>query len=398
MIFLLDRVHLVQSILPLDLLGMSLEFLVYAIILFGFRIFDPIPLARRTAIEQLHSSMLVLDTQGKIVSLNPAAERILEVPSNHAKGRPIQELLPAYPDGELATATSAEIEVSLGSGETTRCYTMEVSPLNDWRGLAVGRLLLLHDVTDQQRAQAQLMEQQRALAMLHEREQLSRELHDSIGQVLGYAGFQLEAVQGLIIEGQTALSAGQVADLHANLDAAGKQLMRLSSVVEEAHADVREYILNLRLAPSDQRPFFVALQHYLNGFSQNYGIQAELTVGAGVDAKKLDAEAQMQLFRIVQEALSNARKHAGASRVQVSFGLKDQRICILIQDNGSGFDPEQAVQDGSNHFGLRFMHERAEEIGGSLRVESALNAGTCVVVDLPTNQPDGWRGDANLDR
>jgi len=63
MLFLLERIYLLRSVPPLDLLGMSFEFLMYAIALFGFRIFDPIPLARRTAIEQLHSGMLVLDTQ-----------------------------------------------------------------------------------------------------------------------------------------------------------------------------------------------------------------------------------------------------------------------------------------------------------------------------------------------
>jgi PAS domain-containing protein len=81
MIFLLDRVHLVQSLLPFDLLGMSLEFLMYAIVLFGFRILDPIPLARQTVIQQLQSGMLVLDPQGKIVSLNPAAAAFLSSPA-----------------------------------------------------------------------------------------------------------------------------------------------------------------------------------------------------------------------------------------------------------------------------------------------------------------------------
>jgi signal transduction histidine kinase len=61
---------------------------------------------------------------------------------------------------------------------------LEISPLSDWRGLEVGRLLVLRDVTERRRAQAQILEQQRALAMLHERESLARELHDSIGQVL----------------------------------------------------------------------------------------------------------------------------------------------------------------------------------------------------------------------
>jgi signal transduction histidine kinase len=219
--------------------------------------------------------------------------------------------------------------------------------------------------------------------MLHEREQLARELHDSTGQVLGYAGFQLEVVHDRIMDGQAALSAGQVADVHTHLAEAGNQLTRLSSIVAEAHADVREYILDLQVAPSDQRPFFATLQHYLDGFSLNYSIQTELLVGPGVDEGKFDPEAQMQLFRVIQEALSNARKHAGASCLQVSFEKQDHLVRIRIQDNGRGFDPARAMSDGGSHFGLRFMRERAEQIGGNLRVQSATGEGTCVTLDVP---------------
>lgn len=81
-LFLLERVYLLRSVPPLDLLGMSFEFLMYAIVLFGFRILDPIPLARQTVIQQLQSGMLVLDPQGRIVSLNPAAQALLGSPKS----------------------------------------------------------------------------------------------------------------------------------------------------------------------------------------------------------------------------------------------------------------------------------------------------------------------------
>ncbi|MGE5251790.1 MAG: ATP-binding protein, partial [Bacteroidota bacterium] len=380
---LLDRAKLVQSLLPLDLFGMSLEFLMYAITLFGFRIFDPIPLACRTAIEQLHSGMLVLDTQGKIVSLNPAAAVIMGSPTKRLLGRSVQELLPSGFELAGDLQVTIEAEISLGDGPEIHSYQLEASALDDWRGLAVGRLLLLHDITGQKRAQAQLVEHQRALAMLHEREQLARELHDSTGQVLGYASFQLEVIHDHIKDGQAATSAGKIAEANSQLMEAGNQLSRLSSVVEEAHADVREYILNLRSAPSDQRPFFAALRHYLDGFSQNYGIQTELSVASGVEEGRFEPGMQMQLFRIIQEALSNARKHAGASCVQVSFETRDHLVHIHIEDNGCGFDPAQMMIGGGKHFGLRFMRERAEVMGGSLQVESTPGKGTRVEVHIP---------------
>ena len=239
-------------------------------------------------------------------------------------------------------------------------------------------------------AEAQIVEQQRSLAMLHEREQLARELHDGIGQVLGYAGLQLGVVHDCISDGQAAIAAGQDADATADLVDAENHVARLSGIVEEAHADVREYILNLRLAPSEERPFFATLQHYLDGFSQNYGIRTELSVGPGVDEHTVDQAAQMQLFRIIQEALSNARKHAGPSRVHVTFEALDSLLRVQIQDDGCGFDPARAARGGDSHLGLHIMHERAEQIGGKLVVQSAPGAGTCVQFDLPleASQPE----------
>ena len=372
MIFVLDRVHLGQSLLPLDLFGMTLEFLMYAIVLFGFRIFDPIPLARRTVIQQLHTGMLVLDTQGRIVSLNPAAQAILGKSEKYAVHHSIQELLPAYAGmfENPQVAETGQREIILGAGTDARKYEVEISPLMDWRGLGVGHLFLIHDVTEQKRTQAQILEQQRILATLTERERLARELHDSLGQVLSFASLKIGAARKWMADGR--------------LEKADDQMAHLETTLKEAHADVREYILNLRTAPTDERPFFATLEHYLDGFRQNYGIQVDVSIGEGVDAGVFPPEAQMELFRIMQEAFSNARKHAQAECVKLSFEKDGDLVRILIQDNGRGFDASQPASEG--HFGLRFMRERAEQIGGCLRVQSAAGEGTLVAVEVPVKE------------
>ncbi len=379
-VFMLDTANIIHSDLPVDILGIGFLFLMYAIVLFGFRIFDPMPLARKTAIEQLHAGMLVLDHDGRVTEMNPSAERILGVPASRAKGQLIKELLPAYPDGHLADSDETEIELrlpeehrdSVGDGIDVHYYVLTIAPLKDWRGLEVGRLLLLRDVTAQKQAQAQIVEQQRALATVNERERMARELHDSLGQVLGYAGFQVEAAAKLSRDGQ-----GQ---------AAAAQLDRLSSMIRDAHADVREYILNLRSAPSLQQPFFTALQHYLEGFTTNYDIQTHLTVGPGLEDKTFSPDVQLQVFRIFQEALSNARKHGQAHHVEVKFEGGNGRVCMTIQDDGRGFAPDKLETASDQHFGLQFMRERAGQLGGCLKVESAPGAGTQVVLEVPRKE------------
>jgi PAS domain S-box-containing protein len=387
-LYVVDAAHLPWPNLQDPLVvGLLLGATGYAIALFGFHIFDPVPAARIAALEQMRDGMVVFDPEWRVAALNRAAGCILGVSAGAVRGKRPAEILPAFGDlsAHQAAAPGERFEIGMGTGAGARSYEIDVSPFHDFRGLLMGYLLMLRDVSERKRAEAQILEQQRSLAILGEREQLARELHDGIGQVMAYAGLQLEVVHDGIQGGRTALSAGQVADADAHLVEAGSHVTRLRSIVEEAHADVREYILNLRLAPSGQRPFFAALRHYLDGFSQNYGIRTELAVGTGVDAGKLNPRAQMQLFRIIQEALSNARKHAGATCVQLAFEAVDGRLAVRVQDNGCGFDPGAAARQADGHLGLHIMHERAEAIGGSLCVNSAPGEGTYVQVVVPVH-------------
>lgn len=367
-LYLLEKTQVVQSVLPLEILGIGFGCLIYALALFGFRLFDPVAMARQTLMEQLSDGMLVLDRQGRVVSLNPTAESLFALPARQARGKPVRELLPAYPDGQQLTS-GTETDINLVTGGEIGYYRLVISLLNDWWGQEAGRLLLLRDVTKQNRAQAQLLEQQRALAMLHEREQLARELHDSLGQTLGYAGLQVEAASKLVQDGQAAKAVDQ--------------LNKLAGVLHDAHADVRNYILDLHSVPAPQQPFFVALRGYLKGYINNYGVQAQLSVDERLGEEPFLPDDRMQVYRILQEALSNARKHGRAHCVHVAFALVDGFVRMTIQDNGAGFNPAQSASE--DHFGLGFMRSRAEQLGGRLEVESAIGEGTRIVLDVPVN-------------
>jgi signal transduction histidine kinase len=367
--YLLQRTYLLQPNLLLDVLSVAVASLMYAIALFGFHIFDPIFLAHNTVIEQLQAGILVLDPQGRVVSLNPAAERIFEMPFSQVKGRLIHDLLPASSDWLIADPGGAEIDFELIAGQETRDYTLAITLLKDWRELVVGRLLLLRDITEQKQAQAQFLEQQRALATLHERERMARELHDSLGQVLGYASLQVQAVTQLSRTGQG--------------NKAAAQLERLGEVIREAHADLREYILNLRTALSLHQPLWIALSQYLDTYTTNYDICTQLTIDPDLHEERFSPEAQLHIFRIVQEALSNARKHGKARHVGVTFAIQDGRVCLSIQDDGLGFEPGASITSDRQHYGLQIMQERAAQLGGSLRIQSAPGKGARVLLEIP---------------
>ena len=384
-VFLLDTAHLpALSSLNLTIIVVLLPWTAYAIALFGFRILDPLPEARRAVIEQMHAGVVVFGADWRVLSLNPAAEAVLGVRAPLARGKTWQQMrspeqsLPALPDFDTRGAGAEDElpDMTFGTGAAARQYAPALSTLTDFRGLTVGHLLMLRDVTEQRRAEAETLERQRLQATLRERERLARELHDSIGQVFGFANLKVGAARKLMADGKLAK--------------ADDQLATVERIVAGAHADLREYILNLRVGPSDERSFLAALRQYLDGYRQNYGIRVELSAGAEIDDGVFSVDAQLQLFRILQEALSNARKHARTDCVWVSFEkTAGPAIRMRIRDSGQGFDPLRPAEAGAapalgGHLGLGFMRERAEQLGGVMRIESAPGQGTCVEVEVPT--------------
>lgn len=345
----------------LNLAATMVAALAHSVAFFGFGILNPIPGAHRKVLEQMHEGMLVLDTHQRVVDMNPPAERIFHLSLTRARGRSV-EWVPG-----LASLTADQHEIVLGEGGAVRHYALYRSALTDPRGFPLGMLILFHDVTEQKQAQAQLLEQGRAIAALEERQRLARELHDSLGQVLGYVGFQAEAARILYHDGKS--SDGD------------EHLTRLAGIAQNAHADLREFILNLRMGPSPSQPFFPTLQQYLDSFTRQSGIRTTLTIEDGLDESSFEAAARLQLFRIIQEALSNARRHAAAGTIQVSFESVGRLARIMVRDDGCGF--EAGLPTGHSGFGLDFMRERAEQLGGELQLQSKLGAGTCVIIRIP---------------
>jgi nitrate/nitrite-specific signal transduction histidine kinase len=220
---------------------------------------------------------------------------------------------------------------------------------------------------------ARLHRRVRDLAITEERERIAREMHDSLAQVLGYVMTKAQAVQELLRRGQT--------------DKASAQVAQLNDAARAAYADVREGILALRTSVGSERTLLDALQEFLDRWKEQSEVDAELHVcPEGKCLDQLSPVAELQLLRIVQEALANVRKHADATHVQVRISEDDESIETVIADDGRGFDPDSPSRDGHEpmpHFGLATMRERAESVGGTLRISSAPSSGTQVIVRLP---------------
>jgi PAS domain S-box-containing protein len=374
---------------PTDLmLSIMIPFTMYGIALFGFHIFDPLPGARRTAIEQMQEGMVVFDSDWRVLSVNPAAERILSRPAAQLRGKRWEEILPAPGNGQdqdprtsipsTEPPARAPAQISFGSNDHARHYEVDPSPLKDQHGTVVGHLVLLRDISEQRRAQMQLVKQLQMLAVIREREHLARELHDSVAQVFAFVNAQGQAARLLLARGELA-----AADVH---------VARLVEIALEADTDIRESILGLR-APLAQQRLFPALAAYMDQYQQRYGIGTKLCRPPALADDALDPLVELQLLRIIQEALTNARKHAHAHSVGITFIVQDGHAQVTLQDDGSGFDPQEVLSDPRGRLGLRVMRERAEEVGGHLELRSEPGQGTQVVVTVPLATTPGVRAE-----
>lgn len=219
---------------------------------------------------------------------------------------------------------------------------------------------------------ARLQERVQSGAVLEERERIAREMHDSVGQVLGYVNTKVQAVRLL-------LDAGKIAE-------AQTQLKQLEQAARDVYADLREAILGLRTAVSPDRGLMTALQEYVRRFSELSGVVTALTVEGDPSRYVLSPTSELHLIRIIQEALTNVRKHSMARRAWVRFAERDGVVTIAVGDDGLGFDPTRLQAGVWPKFGLQMMRERAEVIGGTLSIRSRDDSGTEVLVRLPLQQ------------
>ncbi len=360
-----------QSFLTADpeIAAVGLPFSLYAVALFGFHVFDPVPRARAAAIEQMREAMLVLDPQERLVYANPAAERLLGSSLATLQGRRGSDLLPqgAIPANGGEPGWSASFHV--GSPDVGRDFAVTSTVLTDSIGQPLGRMLLARDVTHEHRAQAYLLDQERALAALRERELLARELHDSVGQVLGYVSMQTQAAHKWLRDD--------------NVPRATVLLNRLTEVAQQAHDDIREAILALKAARPGEWSFLANLREYAKDFERQYGITTEVTTGEKVSAEPFEPGTGVQALRVIQEAMSNARKHGRARTIGIRIENEGMTARITVSDDGQGMTSGTDKGPSTGHFGISFMRERMAEVGGSLNVSSQPGEGTRVVLRVP---------------
>jgi len=341
-------------------------------------------------LEAVRSSVVVHDDKGKIIWSNSTAERLLaprdasiiDLPVDHGSYAFLGE------DGTELAPNEYPVSVVLETGRSVEGMILGVTP----PGFAGPLWLLVHavpffmgedrrplvvvtssDITELRRAEGELKESRNRLRNLtvrldevreEERTALARELHDDVGQALTAMRMDLAMVEEEVPEGQE-----QLADrLHSMLDLAQDSVDRVNRMSHDLRSPVLD-ILGLGAAVESE-----ALE-YQERWETETDLELEVEELEALPARDLTA------LRVLQAALSNVRRHADASRVEISMRVVGEELVLEVLDDGIGITDEQLKDPGS--FGLVGMRERVERLGGALEIERCPEGGTRVRAKVP---------------
>lgn len=344
----------------------------------------------------LHKLCNLLDAPGGVVRLNNAATRVLEIAANHNMSEAFIKAEAHLPEGaclcggvavdgspitrDLTLAHPAVVPLTSCMQEgfaamaaiPIRSKNQVLGVLNlffrESRILTPDEMQLLEAIGQHLGVAIEnlrLVVREKEMAVSEERNLLAQELHDSIAQSLAFLNIQAQMLQDSLRDGQT--------------EAAGTELARIREGIQESYDNVRELLVHFRIKV-DHANLDEAIRSALEKFEGQTGIRTSFNKRGPVLAPA--ATSVIQILHILQEALSNVRKHAEATAVEVDM-QGGEEFTIAVCDNGKGFEPKNVVEADGSYVGIGIMRERAHRIGARLEVVSTMGRGTCVTLALP---------------
>jgi PAS domain S-box-containing protein len=327
----------------------------------------------RLAVENVKDYAIYhLDPEGYITTWNQGAERIKGYTEPEVLGQhfrlfyTVEDIQNGKPEWELEVAARegrCEDEYWRVRKDGQIFWGNEIiTALRTDAGKLLGFIKISRDLTQRRQAEEERIAVEREASVLAERHRLAQELHDTLSQAFTSIKLQLEAAEEAL----------EVAPEETKV-----HLARARDLARQSQVEARRTIRALRLYALETRALQIALAH----------LAQENVAGAGIDAKfqvegaifSLPAPVESELFRIAQEALTNAVRHAGARNVLLELAYSPTTVRLRVRDDGRGFDPTAVTGGG---FGLQGIRERAARLGGTLTLESKPGQGTEIAVEV----------------
>ena len=335
-------------------------------------------------VESSSEAIVSNDLDGVIVSWNRGAERTFGYTASEIVGRRVGRLLPADLRHENAHILGAikrghsvdRFETVRSAKDGTRIdVSVSVSPIKSAAGDVLGASVVAHDITERKKAEAaargyslHLQRLSRRLMEVEEEERrrLGSELHDRTGSNLSALLLSLAVLR-------RKLPFGSPPEVAQRLDDS-------ETLLRETMVHMRDVLAELRPPALDELGLFAALTHHAHVLGRRSGL--EISAEGREPSPRVSPGNEIALFRIAQEALNNAARHAAATRITVSLAPGRAHLTLIIADNGKGFD-STLPRPGSSSLGLVIMRERAEAMSGQFTLETSIGGGTCITVVIP---------------
>jgi PAS domain S-box-containing protein len=320
-------------------------------------------------------AIIVVDAAQHVVQFNRGAEQIFGYRADEVLGQPISLLLPerfAHAHHTHVQQFGAGHDQSRDMGERRAISGRRKDGSEFPAAAGISKLeqdgqqmfaVILRDVTEQRRLESEARAQSTQAAIVTERNRLARELHDAVTQSLFSASIMTEVLPQLW-ESDRAKGLALLQDI--------RQLTR------SALAEMRTLLLELRPTAILEGKLSELLSHLAEATRCRSGVQ--VTVSAD-EQRRLPGDVQVAFYRIAQEALHNVSKHSKAKTASVHISLLPRQASLLVHDDGRGFEYIGDTSAQGTHLGLRIMHERAEEVGATVQIDSTPGQGTDVLVN-----------------
>ncbi|MBU1169466.1 MAG: PAS domain-containing protein [Proteobacteria bacterium] len=340
----------------------------------------------RALLNATSDSSILIKTDGTILSANETFARCLGRTPHSLRNENIKKLV----DSKISENRMIQLKKVVATGKPARfededaglCYDNTIYPVFNADGCVDRIAMYSRDITSLKKAEKhiQALTQEIIKAQENERQRIARDLHDNVAQDLA----------SLIISSDT-LFEGFSDIPHV----VWKRTMKFTRVLKRAISSIRDLAYDLRPPSLDQLGLIRTLSQYCTDFSETNMLNVDFYSG-GLDKLDLDFDTEINLYRLIQEALNNVRKHSGANHVTIRLVASYPEIILRIEDNGRGFDPETRIIEALNEkrMGLKSMEERVKLLKGDFTIRSRPGEGTMILVRLPYRQGnDVWAED-----
>jgi len=348
----------------------------------------------RELVESANSIILRLDINGEIIFINKHAEELFGYSKGELIGRNVVGSIVPETDSSGRDLNSMMVEICSNTldYESNENENMRKDGSRIWinwsnkqlyneKDKRIEILCVGTDISARKRAEELLIESEEKMkglsrklitAQEEERARLARELHDIMGRHIAALAMESEF---LLVKEKAEL----------------EEIRKLSSLAVKAATELRGICKGLRPVELDKLGLKTALEMLAREVSSIGKMEVETDVNEN-DFEGLEDETQISLYRVAQEALTNALKHSGASKASISSSTQGTELVLIIADNGSGFEPETIFEEKDMRFGIIGMKERILNCGGSLNIISGIGKGTEIIARAPLSPRAGEKG------